>query len=138
YRTALRARMRRPRPAPHSELNALPGSPDEDPVWRDLRPVLDEEIGRLPEKYRAAFVLCHVEGRTNEEAARELCCPVGTVLSRLARARRRLRETLTRRGVTLAAGALALGLSAEAARAAVPGVLIRGAVRAAVLHAVGQ
>jgi RNA polymerase sigma factor (sigma-70 family) len=138
YRTALRARPRRPRAAPQSELTTLPAAPDEDPVWRDLRPVLDEEIGRLPEKYRAAFVLCHVEGRTNEEAARELCCPVGTVLSRLARARRRLRDTLTRRGVTLAAGALTLGLSAEAAQAAVPGVLVRGAVRAAVLHAAGQ
>jgi RNA polymerase sigma factor (sigma-70 family) len=138
YRTALRARSRRPRVAPQSELNALPAAPDEDPVWRDLRPVLDEEIDRLPEKYRAAFVLCHVEGRTNEEAARELRCPIGTVLSRLARARRRLRDMLTRRGVTLAAGALALGLSAEAAQAAVPGVLIRGAVRAAGLHAVGQ
>ncbi len=79
---------------------------------RSTAPVLDEEVSRLPEQYRAPFVLCHVEGRTNEEAARELGCPVGTVLSRLARARQRLRDRLTRRGVTL--GVLAAVVAGEA------------------------
>lgn len=69
----------------------------------DLRPVLDEEIDRLPEKLRSAFVLCHLEGVTNESAAERLGCPHGTVLSRLARARERLRDRLTRRGVALSA-----------------------------------
>jgi RNA polymerase sigma factor (sigma-70 family) len=131
-----KARMaRRPAPVPHG-LEALAGRPAEDPVWRDLRPILDQEVGRLPAKYRAAFVLCHVEGYTNEEAARELGCPVGTVLSRLARARRRLRDRLIRRGVTLAAGSFVLALGGEAA--AVPGELVRGAVRAAALSAAGK
>jgi hypothetical protein len=107
-------------------------------VWRDLRPVLDEEISRLPVKYRAPFVLCCVEGRTNEEAAREMACPVGTVLSRLARARERLRQRLTRRGVTLTAAALAAALAGEAATAAVPGVLVRTSVTAAALAAAGK
>jgi RNA polymerase sigma factor (sigma-70 family) len=140
YRAALRARARRPRAAavPPGALGALPARPAEDPAWRDLRPLLDEEVGRLPEKYRAPFVLCHVEGRTNEEAARELGCPVGTVLSRLARARQRLRDRLTRRGVTLSAAALAAALAGESAEAAVPGVLVRTAVRAAALAAAGH
>jgi RNA polymerase sigma factor (sigma-70 family) len=140
YRAALRAQSRRPRTVVQSprDLGTVPARPDEDPAWRDLRPVLDEEIGRLPAKYRAPFVLCHVEGRTNEEAARELGCPVGTVLSRLARARQRLRARLTRRGVTLTAAALAAALAGESAAAAVPGVLVRGAVRAAVLAAAGK
>src|SRR5688500_2380611 len=64
----------------------------------------------LPDPFRAAFVLCHLEGRTNEEASRILACPLGTVLSRLSRARDRLRQALTRRGVTPAA-ALAVAAS---------------------------
>src|SRR5262249_33662140 len=60
----------------------LPGS-----MWRDLRPVLDEEVNRLPPKYRRPFLLCYFEGRTNEQAAQELGWPLGTVSCRLSRAR---------------------------------------------------
>jgi RNA polymerase sigma factor (sigma-70 family) len=73
---------------------ALTG-PDPD----DVGPVLYEEIGRLPDRYRAPFVLCYLQGRTNEEAARQLGCAPGTIFSRLARARQRLRSRLERRGV---------------------------------------
>lgn len=61
--------------------------------------VLEQEIARLPKKLRLAFLLCHVQGVTNEQAAEQLGCPKGTVLSRLARARERLRHRLTRRGL---------------------------------------
>ncbi len=61
--------------------------------------VIQEEIGRLPEKYRAAVVLCYLEGLTHEMAAERLGWPVGSVKSRLAWARERLRVRLTRRGV---------------------------------------
>src|SRR5262249_31616689 len=110
YRTAARARAeatrRRFREVPliDRDLPAKESTPDG--VWRDLRPVLDEEINRLPDKYRAPFVLCYLEGKTNEEAARQLGCPLGTVLSRLARARERLRLRLTSRGLTLSVGLL--------------------------------
>ena len=65
----------------------------------ELTLVIQEEIGRLPEKYRAAVVLCYLEGLTHEMAAERLGWPVGSVKSRLAWARERLRVRLTRRGV---------------------------------------
>src|SRR5262245_3514074 len=58
--------------------------PGEDAAWRELRPVLDEEVCRLPEKYRAPVILCYLQGKTNAQAAHELGCPTGTVVTRLA------------------------------------------------------
>jgi RNA polymerase sigma factor (sigma-70 family) len=103
---------------------------------RELRAVLDEEIGRLPEPYRSAFVLCYLEGLTNEEAARRLGRPVGTIVSRLARARQRLRNRLTRRGLAPAAVAVLLGASAT--QAALPAPLAGEIIRSAALVAVGE
>jgi RNA polymerase sigma factor (sigma-70 family) len=70
----------------------------DDPGWEDRDAILHEELGRLPEKYRTAVLLCDLEGLTQEQAARHLGWPDGTVRSRLARGRERLRERLTRRG----------------------------------------
>jgi RNA polymerase sigma factor (sigma-70 family) len=106
-----------------------------DPVFRDaarddLRSVIDEAISRLSEKYRAPIVLCYLEGRTNEEAAAELGCPTGTVVTRLARARDRLRVALGRRGVGVTAGVLAAALSqldTVVAAPAAPDVVARAA-----------
>jgi RNA polymerase sigma factor (sigma-70 family) len=67
---------------------------------RDLLPLLHEEMGRLPERYRLPLVLCYFEGKTTEEAAVQLRCPVGTVKGRLSRARERLRDRFSRRGLT--------------------------------------
>jgi RNA polymerase sigma factor (sigma-70 family) len=61
---------------------------------------LHQELERLPEKYRSAVILCYLEGLSTESAARHLGCPRGTVLSRLSRARDRLRTRLTRRGIS--------------------------------------
>jgi RNA polymerase sigma-70 factor (ECF subfamily) len=101
-----------------------------DEAWREIRPVLDEEVCRLPEKYRAPVVLCYLQGRTNVEAARELGCPSGTVVTRLAWARRRLRKRLTQRGLSASAGLFAAGLAGRAEAAAVPARLIDAAVHA--------
>ena len=70
-------------------------------------PELHEEVARLPEKYREPVVLCYLEGLTTDEASRRLDCPQGTVLSRLSRARERLRDRLTRRGLAVPAGLIA-------------------------------
>ncbi len=74
--------------------------------------MMNEEIGRLPKRFRTAVVMCYLEGQTHENAALELNCPVGTIKSRLATAREKLRRRLTRRGV--APGLIPVGLSSSA------------------------
>jgi RNA polymerase sigma-70 factor (ECF subfamily) len=92
----------------------------------------------LSEKYRLPLVLCYLEGMSTEEVARQLGCARGTVLSRLARGRERLRRRLVRRGLVLSAGLFAAALAEGAASAAVPAALAEGTVKAAVLTAAGQ
>jgi hypothetical protein len=116
--------------------------PADEPVaefmWQDLRPVLDEEIAALPAKYRAAFVLCHLQGKTNEQAARELACPLGTILSRLSRARELLRYRLSGRGVTLPSGLLLAFLGDHLAEGAVPSKYVDQTIKAAVDFMAGK
>jgi uncharacterized protein (TIGR03067 family) len=116
------------------DIPAEEGTPEW--VWREIRPVLDEEVNRLPEQFRQVFVLCYLEGKTNEQAAVELGCPLGTVLSRLARARERLRTRLTRRGLAFSAAVLAAALAVRPA-AAVPPALTETAVKTAVAFVAG-
>src|SRR5262245_3961633 len=100
YRVALRARAELTRQAwRKGPAVEQPAAPPAAPEQADLRRVLDEEINRLPARQRAAIVLCCLEGKTGEQAARELGCPPGTVSSRLTRARDRLRRRLARRGL---------------------------------------
>jgi RNA polymerase sigma factor (sigma-70 family) len=140
FRIALKAKKNRElRQVRETELRDMP-EPEQSPewVWRELRPVLDAEVSLLPSRLRLPFVLCYLHGKTNEEAARQLGCPVGTVLSRLARARERLRGRLTRRGLTLSAVALAAVLSEHAAAAGVPAGLAGATAGAAVVFVGGQ
>src|SRR5262249_14423065 len=98
---------------------------------RELLAIFDEEVGRLPERYRLPLILCCLEGRTQEEAARQLGWTPGSVKGRLERARTRLHGRLVRRGLTLPAVLVSL----EAVRAtALPAGFITATVRAAAGH----
>jgi RND family efflux transporter MFP subunit len=136
YRVALTAQADRARRAAHGRAlgtageTAAPGDPAPPPEQRDLWAAVDEEVSRLPERFRTAIVLCYFQGLTVEEAAAHLGCPRGTVASRLARARDRLRARLTRRGLTLTAGLVAAGVSHAGAAAAVPDRLVLATARA--------
>ncbi len=140
HRVALKARgqaaRRRKREGTAADAEADPGRVAEAP-WIDLRPVLHEELNRLPEKYRRPVVLCHLQGLTHAEAAQELAWPVGTVSVRLSRARKLLHDRLVRRGLTTTASLWVAALTAEAASAAVPPALIQSTAALALAVAAG-
>ncbi len=104
----------------------------------ELRSILDEELGRLPERHRAAIVLCELEGLSRREAARRLSVSEGTLSSRLARAKIRLRDRLTHRGLALSAAALASALAQDAQALNVPPSLVDSTIRGATLVATGS
>jgi RNA polymerase sigma factor (sigma-70 family) len=129
HRVAVRARANAARRYVHEQKLAAAQAWVEPPSCegerRELLAVLDEELGRLPGLLRAPMVLCYLEGLTHEEAAVRLRWPVGTVRSRLARARDKLRRRLSRRGLT----ADAATLTATIASQPVPTLLIDATVR---------
>jgi RNA polymerase sigma factor (sigma-70 family) len=110
----------------------------DDLTWQELRGVLDEEIGRLPEKYRAPVVLCLLEGKSYDQAAKELGCPKSSLASRLSKALELLRGQLTRRGIALSAAALATALTEKATAAPVPALLGLSILKAAASVAAGE
>jgi RNA polymerase sigma factor (sigma-70 family) len=140
YRTALEARRARARrQAREKQMKHVP-HPQVEPEqgWHDLQPILDQELSRLPDKYRIAVVLCDLEGRTCREVARRLGVPERTLSGRLTAARQTLAQRLSRRGVVLSAGALAAVLNESKATAALPLTLVASTVNAATAFAAGQ
>jgi RNA polymerase sigma factor (sigma-70 family) len=137
YRTALKAKtMTRRREAREKQVLNMPepetGVPES---WGDLEPLVDQELARLPDKYRIAMVLCDLEGKTRKEAARELKIPEGTLSSRLTTARVMLARQLARHGIALSGGTVATMLSQNSASAAVPGSVVSSTIKAAPLFA---
>jgi RNA polymerase sigma factor (sigma-70 family) len=130
YRVAARIRARGARRSAEERKAARPQfvQPDRELERDELRSSIDAEILRLPEKYRRPVVLCYLEGRTHEEAARRLRCSTGSVRGRLDRARQKLKDRLTRRGLAPAAGLAALAAGGESASAAVPAPLVAATV----------
>jgi RNA polymerase sigma factor (sigma-70 family) len=139
YRTARDARDSRARRwAREKQMDAMPHPEVQPREAQDWRSLLDDELRRLPEKYRGPIVLCDLEGRPRKEVARQLRLPPGTLSSRLATGRKMLAERLWRRGLALSGGALAAALSGGAASAQVAGPLVVATTRAAVLVAAGH
>ncbi len=114
------------------------GDPLDELSVREARAVLDEELARLPEKYRAPVVLCCLEGKSRDEAAGQLGWPVSLVKNRLEQARDRLRRRLSRRGLSLSGTLLAATLVGGPSPAAPPATLARSTVRTALAFAAGE
>jgi RNA polymerase sigma factor (sigma-70 family) len=139
HRTALKARTLAART--HGREMQVATMPDvqapQDEVWRDLEPLLDQELSRLPAKYRSVLLLCDLEGKTRKEAARQLHVPEGTVAGHLARARGLLAKRLSRHGPLLSSGALAAMLAANGASAAVPVSVMASTIKVTCFIAAG-
>lgn len=140
HQTALKARaMVCTRKGRERQVLDMPEPAVAEPAqWDELLPLLDEELSRLPDNYRAVVVLCDLEGKTRKEASRQLGIPEGTVGGWIARARVLLAKRLTQRGVTLSGGALAAVLSQSVASAGVPATVVSNTIKVASLMAAGQ
>jgi RNA polymerase sigma factor (sigma-70 family) len=138
YRVALRARSATARRHARERTVASPEMASvEDPASFELAQVIDEELTRLPSKYRGPVVLCYLEGLTHEEAARQLGWPVGTVKGRLSRARDLLKGRLSRRGMAPTGLGAMVGLL-SGSRALVTPSLIERTAKAALAIAAGR
>jgi RNA polymerase sigma factor (sigma-70 family) len=133
YHTALKARAaaakRRAKERRGGQMRKHEALPEE--VWDEVQPLLDQELHRLPDKYRTAVILCDLEGKTRREAARQLGWPEGTLSCRLARARILLAKRLTRYGFGLSGGLLGMALSQNGVAASLPLPLVNATVQAA-------
>lgn len=139
FRIALRIKARSDRRESPEVLGdvAVEADPSAEAGWRELRPMLDQEVQRLPKKYRTPMILCYLEGKTYEEVASLLGCPKGTVAIRLLRGRQMLKGRLVRRGLMAAAGCVAANAVLPHAGAAVPQALAATTVSAANALAAG-
>jgi RNA polymerase sigma factor (sigma-70 family) len=131
YHLAVRARADAAKRKQRDKWGNVPSSTDtvEDVSWREMRAVVDEELQRLPDGLRSAIVLCYLEGKTQEEAARLLSWSKCTLRRRLEQGRERLRRRLLARGLTPMA-ALTASLFAEGTTSAmIPAALAAATVR---------
>ena len=131
YRLALKLKAEAARRRAHEQrVSPAFRAEESDLSWHEVRALIDEELQRLPPAQRLPLILCYLEGQTQDEAARQLGWPRGTLKRRLERGRERLRLRLSRRGVSLGAGLFAAALTASTARGALPVLLRMATVRA--------
>lgn len=139
YRTALKAKQSAARRRKHE--GHAPARPPADPAdvlsWREVRTLLDEEIARLPEKFRSVFVLSQLQALSREETARRLGLKDCTVAKRLVEARKRLSQRLRRRGVELTAVLAAASVASQPA-SALPAGLMATTIKAALAATAGE
>jgi RNA polymerase sigma factor (sigma-70 family) len=133
FRAAVKARSRARRREEHERRapQRAPADALTEVTGRELLAVLDEGLHELPDEYRQPLVLCYLQGKTRDEAARECGCSLGTLKRRLEQGREALRGRLARRGLALPAALLTAGLVGEAGSAAVPALLATATLRAA-------
>jgi RNA polymerase sigma factor (sigma-70 family) len=105
-----------------------PSSHLQETTVRELGAILDEELQSVPTRYRDPLVLCYLQGRTRDQAVRQLGVPLRTLNRRLARGRELLRTRLARRGLTVSAAMLAAALAQEGASATLPSLLLTATV----------
>jgi len=138
YRLASKLKVQAARRRSHeSQVVAAAASQAGDLTWNEARGLVDEELSRLPERFRVPLLLCYLEGKTQDEAARQLEWSFGTFRRRLERGRELLHSRLTGRGVALSA-ALFPALLAQQSAASVPAALLSATCEAAALFASGQ
>src|SRR5262245_40607704 len=127
-------RVRREQAASRPDVQAA----DDNLTWRELRAVLDEELERLPERYRAPLILCYLEGKTRDEAAQQLGAKPGALHGLLDRGRKLLRDRLSKRGLPLSAALFATALAESATRAALAPAVAVASARAALALVRGE
>jgi RNA polymerase sigma factor (sigma-70 family) len=132
-----RGRAARRRASEQKMVPATHFDPARDEFLAELRSILDEELARLPDRFRTALLLCELEGLSRRDASTRLGIAEGTLSSRLARAKTMLRDRLARRGLFTTAAGLSAALAKEAKAVAIPSVLADSTSRAAALSAAG-
>jgi RNA polymerase sigma factor (sigma-70 family) len=139
YRTALEARKlsARRREMERKKPIQPPVNPSHE-HWQELRPVLDLEVSRLPDKYRAVLIACDLEGMTRQEAAEQLGLPEGTVASRLSRARAMLAKRLAKYSLAMDTSLLIAVFAERPAEVKVSASLLESTIRAGARLANGQ
>jgi RNA polymerase sigma factor (sigma-70 family) len=143
YRTAMKAKQAAARRRKHEDSRGSmsqhrsPTDPTDELSWREVRELLDEEIARLQETYQSVFILCYLENKTQAEAGLRLGLKERTVSNRLAAARKRLAQRLSRRGVELSAVLVVSTLVAQPA-SALPAGLMATTIQAAMATAAGK
>ncbi len=140
YRIALKAKTSAVRRGAKEAKAAerAPANSRDDLSWREVETLLDQELHRLPVKYRVPLVFCYLEGSTRDEAAQQLGWSLSTLKRRLERGREILRLRLVRRGLTFSAALFAPMLTQNTAKAALAPGLVQATVRSALQLAAGQ